>query len=289
MNERLNYTAWIAWLDAATKNLPANLAGVTRGELEAHYLDACEAYQREGLAPEQAAAKALADLGDASLTAAGLRAAHLSRGQALLAMLACLVYPAVLVSLPSIYAALGENGAYLVQDGVNAIALIFILLTFIRLVGFGAAHLANPGRLLIAGILLELVDRAACVAVYGHLPLFGPGDALTWHTGSALALGMDWAFVGSQLLIAAGAAWMGYRLLRMEDALFGLQKAAGSLLLLTGPIGLMVAAAILDGSEMYASLFSVLGYAVVTLLLALMLLIFFRAAFRAEGLPMQAE
>jgi hypothetical protein len=67
-----------AWLDAATRDLPEEVARTVRNEIEAHYEDAVADYLAEGHAREEAQALALADLGKAPPVGRSLRRVHLS-------------------------------------------------------------------------------------------------------------------------------------------------------------------------------------------------------------------
>lgn len=266
---------------------PSTISSVARGELEAHFQDALHAHRQEGLPPEQASAADLADLGNAADVAAGLCTAHLSRGQALLAMLACMVYPLLLALFPTLYAMLGESVSALVQDVLAMIVLIFVLFAFIRLIGFNNAALALPAGVLAFSMILETIDRLASYVLFSRLPLFGQGEGIMWSAGGGLALAMDVAFVFAELLVV-GVSWLGIRLIGMEDRLLGLQRPVTILMMLNAPVGAGLVWSIFYGSRLFAGLFSVLGYLVVTILLALVILVFFRAAFRPSGLPLGA-
>jgi hypothetical protein len=82
---------------------------------------------------------------------------------------------------------------------------------------------------------------------------------------------------------------LGWRLYRIAEPLYGLLRPISILLMLVCPIGAGVAISLLLGSMIFASYFTVLGYVLVTLLMAVMILAFFRAAFRRPNEPFQTS
>jgi hypothetical protein len=267
------------WLMAATRGLPVHIAAVVRGELTAHYQDALEAHCQVGMTREEAHQAALAELGDANEVADGMRVAHLSRQRSLAGMLAGLCYPILIVLMPTFAQLFGEEGGYLVQDVLNSIVLIFILGTFIRLIGFNPARLERPGGLLMVAIALGTVSRLAAMVILGNLPLASAGDALVWDNHSLVGILIDGAFIGAEALTAGACFWLGVRLYRSEEKMFGLLPPLSVLLMLVCPIGLGVSVSLVLGSMLAAEIFSILGYMLVTTLLAVMIYIFYRAAF----------
>lgn len=271
------------WLQMATRTLPAHIQNLIQGELEDHYQDACAAHRQAGLEPDAARRAALADLGDPAAVNQGLRATYLSRGQALAAMLAAITYPFVLLALPALTAALGKTATYLLQDLLSTVLLVFILTTFIRLLGANTHRLERPAWILMGALLLGTVTRLVSFTVFGRMPLVGPDEEVIWRSGPALGMLLDAGFVIAEGLAAGASAWLGWRLFGMEERLYGLLRPVSILLMLVGPVGSGVALSLLLSSMTGAYLFSVLGYTLVTILLAVMILVFFRAAFRGAG------
>jgi hypothetical protein len=276
------------WLQIATRSLPAHISNVVRGELAAHYQDACEAHQRDGLPRDEAQRAALADLGSPLMVNDGLRAAHLSRGHALAAMLACMGYPLLLMVYPNLAAVMGEMVSYLFQDVLNTLMLVFVLATFVRLIGFNTQQLHRPVGLVMASLLLGTVVRITFFSIFQRLPLVGPGELVVWETGSTLGMLLDGGFIAAELLSAGACAWLGWRLYSIEESLYGLLRSISILLMLVCPIGLGLAVSLLLGSMAAATYFSIMGYVLVTLLMAILILTFFRAAFRSPAEPFQA-
>ena len=276
------------WLNDATRGLPANIAKVARDELQNHYLDTYEAHAREGLPSDKAARLALAELGNASEVDAELRSTHISRTRLITAMLACAFYPLALVLMPQTEAILGDYFAMMIQDVVSVLVLVYVLMTFIQLLGFDTARLVRPAAAGDCRDRTEVFDRLVFYALFQQLPLIGPDSTVYWNTSSGVSIFMDWVFLGSELLTALGVLWLGPRLLRQPERLFGLQHPAALLMLVNAPIGLAVVGTLLLKNMLLAGLVSVFGYAVVTILLALLILIFFRAAFRPTGMPLKA-
>ncbi len=277
----------VRWLNDATRGLPANIAWAAHREIESHYLDAVDAHCQEGLPPDEAALAALSELGDAGEVNERLRAAYPSRTRLVIAILACMLYPLALILMPSIEVTFGANIALLAQDAVSVFAIAYVLATFVSLLGFDTARLARPTSLVIAGMALNLFDRQIFYVIFHQLPLVGPNDTVFWDTSSALPVLLNLVFLGSNVLTSLAVLWLGLRMLRQPERLFGLQRPAACLLLLAAIIGLLVVGALLLPDVFLAGIFSVLGYAAVTIELAVMILAFFRAAFRPSSVPLK--
>lgn len=288
MNEPLHSAALTRWLNDATRGLPANIAGAVRREFESHYLDAVEAHCLEGLPPDEAARAALSELGDAAEVDAELRATYPSRIRLVTAMLACILYPLTLMLTSWTEATFGAYSAQMVIDAVSVLVIVYALATFIRLLGFDTARLTRPAALVIAGLVLNMFDRQIFFLIFHQLPLVGPNDAVFWNTSSVLPFLMNLVFIGSDILTSLAVLWLGLRMLRLPERLFGLQRPAACLLLVTAVIGLLVVGGLLLADMTLAGIFSTLGYAAVTIELAVMILAFFRAAFRPSGVPLKA-
>jgi hypothetical protein len=276
------------WLEVATRNLPAHLVNGIRSELAAHYQDAFEAHQRDGLTPGEAQRAAVADLGSAVSVNDSLITMHISRNHALAAMLACMGYPLLLIVFPQLTRFMGEMVSYLFHDLFNTILLVYILATFVRLIRFNRDRLYRPVGWLMVSLLLGTVVRLSFYTIFHRLPLVGTGVEVVWETGSALGMILDVGFIAAEILSAVACAWLGWRLFRSGESLYGLLRPISILLMLVCPIGAGVASSLLLGSMVLASYFTVLGYVVVTLLIAIMILTFFRAAFRRPNEPSQA-
>ncbi len=288
MNEPPSPDTLVRWLNDATRGLPANIAWAVRRELESHYLDAFDAHCQEGMPPDEAARAALAELGDAAEVDAQLRAAHPSRTRLVIAMLACLLYPLALILMPWTESTFGSTIALLAQDAVSVLVIAYVLVTFVSLLGFDTARLARPAALVVAGLVLNLLDRQIFYVIFHQLPLVGPNDTVFWDTSSALPFLMNLVFLVSDVLTSLAVLWLGLRMLRLPERLFGLQRPAAYLLVVTAIIGLLVVSALLVPDVFLAGLFSTLGYAAVTIELAVMILAFFRAAFRPSSMPLKA-
>ncbi len=288
MNEPFLYPELNRWLNDATRGLPANIAGAVRGEIECHYLDAVKAHCLEGMPPEEAARLALTELGDAAEVDDGLRAIRPSRPRLVAAMLACTLYPLALMLMSWIEATFGAYSAMMVQDAVSVLVLVYVLATFVRLLGFDTAKLALPTALVIGGLVLNMFDRQIFYLIFHQMPLIGSGNVVFWDTSSALAILLNDIFLTSDILTSLAVLWLGLRLARLPERLFGLQHSAAYLLIACAVVGLAVIGALLLSDMFLAGLFSTLGYAVVTIELAVMILVFFRAAFRPSGVPLKA-
>lgn len=275
------------WLNEATRGLPANIAALTRAELHSHYLDGLDAHLRAGLAPDEAAQAALAALGSAAEVDNGLRSTHPSRTHLVIAMLACLFYPMAVFAAARFEADLGPYGMLMIQDAASVLSLTYIIITFVRLLGFDTPRLARPILIVLGAVVLNIFDRLVFYAIFRQLPLIGPDGGVFWDSASPLSIAMDWVFLGSEVLAALGVIWLGMRLLRLPERLFGLQRAAAWLLLANAPMLLSIVIALLAFNMELAGWISALADVTLTILLALMLLIFFRAAFRPTDVPLK--
>jgi hypothetical protein len=277
------------WLEVATRNLPAHIVNEIRSELASHYLDAFDAHQHDGLTPGEAQRAAVADLGSAIFVNDSLITMHISRNHTLAAMLACMGYPLLLIVFPQLTRFIGEMASYLLQDLINTILLVYVLSTFVRLISSNRDQLYRPVVWLIASLLLGTVVRLSFYSIFHQLPLIGTGVEVVWETGSALGMILDGGFIAAEMLSAGACAWLGWRLYRIEEPLYGLLRPISVLLMLICPVGAGVAISLLLGSMILASYFSILGYVLVTLLMAIMILTFFRAAFRRPNEPFLAS
>lgn len=277
------------WLEVATHNLPAHIVNGIRSELAAHYQDAFDAHQHDGLTADETQRAAVADLGSARLVNDDLIMMHISRNHTLAAMLACMGYPLLLMVFPQLTGFMGKMVSYLFQDLLNTILLVYVLATFVRLIPSNRRPLYRPVGSLMASLLLGTVVRLSFFSIYHRLPLIGTGAEVVWETGSAQGLILDGGFIAAELLSAGACAWLGWRLYRIKESLYGLLRPISVLIMLVCPIGAGVAVSLLLGSMIFASYFTVLGYVLVTLLMAIMILTFFRAAFRRPIKPLQAS
>lgn len=277
------------WLKVATRNLPAHMVNEIRSELDAHYHDALDAHQHNGLTSGEAQRAAVADLGSAMFVNDSLITMHVSRNHTVAAMLACMGYPLLLMVFPKLTGFMGEMISYLFQDLLNTILLVYVLATFVRLIRSNRRQLYRPVGWLMASLLLGTVVRLSFYSIYHRLPLIGTGAEVVWETGSALGMMLDGGFIVAELLSAVACAWLGWRLFRIKESLYGLLRPISVLMMLVCPIGAGVAVSLLLGSMIFASYFTVLGYVLVTLLMAIMILTFFRAAFRRPNKPLQAS
>jgi|GEM_PF-1351924 hypothetical protein len=277
------------WLEVATRNLPAHIVNEIRSELAAHYQDAFDTHRHDGLTPGEAQQAAVAELGNAMLVNDSLITMHISRNHTLAAMLACMGYPLLLIVFPQLTSFMGEMVSYLFQDLFNTILLVYVLATFVRLISFNRDRLYRPVGWLMASLLLGTVVRLFFYSIFHRLPLIGTGVEIVWETGSVPGMILDGGFIAAEMLSAGACAWLGWRLYRIEEPLYGLLRPISILLMLICPVGAGVAISLLLGSMIFASYFSILGYVLVTLLMAIMILTFYRTTFRRSNEPFQTS
>jgi hypothetical protein len=275
------------WLDQATHDLPVSIKVVVHEEMETHYLDAKGAHLKQGLSSEEAEHLAFSELGNADEVNKELCSTYISRNRLILAMTACLVYPLALIILPQIYSMVGEYYSLIIQDVVSLLVLVYVLFTFVQLFKPNSDYVEKPCLVVIAGIVLNVFDRLFFFVLFDALPLIGMNENVYWNTTSTLAFSLDILFLVSEFITALGVLWLGLRLFHLPDQLFGLQRSTAILLIADTAISLAVISAILLSNMIIASFASMLGYANTTILLALMILIFYRAAFNPLRVPLK--
>lgn len=273
------------WLRLATRDLPAHLSGVVQEELHGHYRDAYEAHLESGATAEHAHQSALSDLGNPVIVNRDLLEVYISRQHSLIAMLACISYLLMLLAIPTLSAFFGEMLGYLIHDVINTFILIFILLAFVRLIGFHTRTLKHPARLLIGSLVLGTVVRQVYFYAFHQLPLIGAGGGVHWRSGSFLGITLDTGFILAELISSVACAWLALRLHQLNSPFYGLLRPIGALFLTICLAGVGVVLPLFLGSLVLATLFSALGYTLVTILLAVLILAFFRASFRPSREP----
>jgi hypothetical protein len=268
------------WLQAATNKLPAHICSVLHVEFESHFQDACEAHLASGEEPHEARHNALAELGYPMTINEQLLVAHVSKGQSLATIIACAGYIAILLLFSNIAAAIGGLASYVIQDVFSTFVLIFILTVFVRLIGFNIGKLFLPARLMIISLILGTIVRMGHYLIFNRLPFIGLAEGVVWETSTELGVILDIGFLLAELLAAIASGWLGWRLYQMEKGLYGLLRPIGVLFMLVCLFAGGLVIALLAGNLAAASIFTFLGYVSVTILLAVLVLVFFRASFR---------
>ena len=273
------------WLQTATSNLPAHIQAVIQSEFENHFQDACEAHQTNGQGPQEAQRNALADLGSPLVVSEHLLATHVSKRQSLETIIACAGYIVMLLLFPKLMDVIGDLGSYVIQDVFSTFMLSFILTVFIRLIGFNIAKLYFPARLMIVSLILGTIVRLGYFFIFNRLPFVGQAGGISWETDAGLGLILDTGFLLAEFLTAIASGWLGWRLYQMKQGLYGLLGPIGILFMLVCPFAGGLAISLLLDSLVAASVFTMLGYLTVTILLAGLVLAFFRSAFRQRTRP----
>jgi hypothetical protein len=229
------------WLDAATKGLPTEIVARTRQEIECHYLDAVEDYQRRGMTLETAQAAAVDQLGEARHVLRSLRETHLSTRQYATAAVLTGLAPVIAMCIGALLGArfvysAGRSPAYADEYTVNLQITITAIL-FFGLTVYGCIMLR---RLVISRFSLRHVDRPLYVLMTGHaivsfiiavLPLFLfilyremlqnpdiPVSESSTFAGNTMIVSFD---IGL-LLISGGLLWLANRLWTIRQELYKL-------------------------------------------------------------------
>jgi hypothetical protein len=273
------------WLQTATSSLPAHIQAVIQSEFENHFQDACEAHQTNGQGPQEAQRNALAELGSPLVVSEHLLATHVSKRQSLETIIACAGYIVMLFLFPNLVDVIGDLGSYVIQDVFSTFMLSFILTVFIRLIGFNTAKLYFPAQLMIISLILGTVVRLGYFFIFHRLPFVGQAGGISWETDTGLGLILDTGFLLAEFLTAIASGWLGWRLYQMKQGLYGLLGPIGILFMLVCPFAGGLVISLLLGSLIAASVFTMLGYLAVTILLAGLVLVFSRAAFRQRTCP----
>jgi hypothetical protein len=191
----------------------------------------------------------------------------------------------MLLLFPYLAGVIGDLGSYVIQDVFGTFMLSFILIVFIRLIGFNIARLYFPARLMIIFLILGTIVRLGYFFIFNRLPFVGQAGGISWETDTGLGLILDTGFLLAEFLTAIASGWLGWRLYQMKQGLYGLLGPIGILFMLVCPFAGGLAISLLLGSLVAANVFTMLGYLTVTILLAGLVLVFFRSAFRQRTRP----
>lgn len=268
-----------AWRKVATQNLPYHLNLSITNELSCHYQDAYQSYLSKGLSSEKAIETALADLGDPSIVNKQFLTTFISRRRLFGTIAACASYFFVLLIFPILMKLMGDLVSYVVQDFFSTLVLIFILSSFIRLIGIKIHSLHRPSGLLMVSLMLGTIIRFGFLFFFNTLPFSGSDPVFSLGTNSMTETIWHAGFVVIELLAGFASTWLGWRLFRINQSLYGLLPTIRIVFVLIGFFAAGVAVSLVLNSIVAASLFSALGYSMVTILLSLMILLFYRASF----------
>ncbi len=273
------------WLAVAIKGLPRDAAARTQEEILAHYEDALDDYQAQGLTLAQAHQQVMADLGAANLTACGLSDVHRGQTHYRIASVASLCYLLLLFVAPKFMQVLNIDGSiaiFVARTGLE----VYVLLVLSWLIRWRVQlpALDTAFWLIIGGIIGEYGGVILDLVFFGSSAVGEPAFTAFQFTRpwqSLLAAGVDL----SRLAAAAGLFFIGLKLIRVDGSLFGLGKALAvlSMLMGAGLLGATVMAyAGLETGAVLASMLVMLGH---VLTWPLLTLIFFRAFYRSPVKP----
>ncbi len=231
------------WLDTITQNLPADAAAYTRNEIIAHYQDAVADYTAAGSTPEDAHTQAMADLGQDSDTARGLKDAHLGHRRYQWAMLASLSVLVCMLGLPVIYLALGlkHNSNEATTLFVIADLLLFGLTTFVLITlkelltwRFDLPRASRFIWLSVGGLTLQILADISSVLRYGYSHDIGNKQVTIFQAASGLEVGLHAASLAGFLLLGIGLLGLAHQISKADTPLYGLGKPLVILLVILG-------------------------------------------------------
>ena len=231
------------WLDTVTQNLPADAAAYTRNEIIAHYQDAVADYTAAGSTPAEAHAQAMADLGQDTDTARGLKDAHLGYRRYQWAMLASMAMLVSMLGLPVVYLALGlkHNSNEATTLFVIADLLLFGLTTFVLFTlkelltwRFNLPQASRFIWLSIGGLTLQILADVASLSLYGYSHNIGTEQVTIFQAGSGLETVVHAASLVGFLLLGIGLLGLARQLSKAETSLYGLGKPLVILLVILG-------------------------------------------------------
>ena len=277
-----------AWLDTATRDLPAEVAAMTRRELTAHYEDALEAYIEAGMSPAEAHQQAMTDLGAANHVANGLNDVHRGQKYYERGMVASAATLIILIGRMILHEALNlglystESNIFIsIGDVLLTLTTVYILLMLGRMLTwrFNQIGMDRIIQIIIAGEVISI----ACDVLYRH----AIADEL--YVGTTLSAfdadTLPAALVIACSALARGAMGIGIILLARKvyaaaAGLYGLGKPLAMLLYCMGgalaTIGLWTHLNV----EIAAYSAEVITIFAHVLVWNLMILLFFRLAYR---------
>ena len=282
-----------AWLDTATRDLPAEVAATTRRELTAHYEDALEEYIEAGLSPAAAHQRVMTVLGAAKLVSNGLNDVHRGQKHYLWGMLASVAILVLLIGRGILHESFG-------LEPYSAASNVFIGASDVLLTLVTAYILLMLGRVLVWRFNQPSVDRAIQLIIGGHViaiacdALYRSAIGEEMYAGGTLsALEAD-TFIAAlmiacsalgRLAMGMGIILLARRILAAASGLYGLGKPVAILMYTMGIA--------LASTGLWTHLNFVIGINTVEivtifahlLLWNLMVLLFFRLAYRSPVHP----
>ncbi|MBN1218872.1 MAG: hypothetical protein JXM69_08090 [Anaerolineae bacterium] len=281
------------WLDAVTRELPAEAAAYTRHELVAHYEDAVTDYTAAGLAPDEAHAQAMANLGQDEVISRGLKDAHLGYRRYQWAMLASFSMLIFMLGFPVIYLALrlkdGSNQAialYLLDDLLFYGLTTFVLLSARQLFTW-RFHLLKAGRFIqlsVAGLTLQILADISSVLLFGYSHNVGNKYVTIFQTSSGLETGLHLVSLVGFTVIGVGLLGLAHQILKTKIDLYGLGVPLAGLLIVMG--GCFISSWLwLNISSAVSLLIGVVVLLCHFLMWPLLTLLFFRILYRPTSQP----
>lgn len=278
------------WLKQATAGLPAETAALARAEIAAHYADALDDYQEQGLPPAEAHTRALRDLGAADAVAGGFNDVHRGQRHYPFAAVASLLAFLVIFMLPAALMTLGLDSllTMVLGLGIRAALMIYVVLVLGWLVSW---RLGQPGtapllRLMAGGLVAESAGMILALLLFGSEMVVDIARTLP-AAGSALESGLLLLTQGGRLAAAAGMLALSAALFRAKNPLYGLGRPLAAVTLIMGSS--LALACLLPYISPAASQFAIMGVIVMhAVVWPLLTLVFFRAAYRSPARPARA-
>lgn len=273
------------WLSAATRGLPTSATSRVCEELKAHYDDAVEDHQMHGKTPAESEQAALSDLGDPGATSKALREAHFARRWYIAAAVVGLLFPilewfGIALSETSMPYALSRP----ISDIFILSPIIFVLVVFRKLMAqrAGSRIFDGPVACLMAGVIVSNGALDLRLAFFPSL------EHSVWMAGDGSGLVLLGLAIAGVIAVGLGLLWLVIRLSDLRDSLYGLRIPLIVLAVILALALLGFGLSLLQSAIGFAYLSNMIAMAVNLILIALMALLFFRAAYRPTGQRVRA-
>jgi hypothetical protein len=289
------------WLKTATHGLPRAVSDMVRAEIEAHYHDAVADYQSEEKESEEAHRAALADLGDPEATARALRETHLTARRYVITMGLSLAFLLLYYGLPMAILALtgSEVAVGIALSVVIFVLTVFVLLAFKRLVAQhpDAHRLDKSVAIAMWGLGADASAASLSLLVYGIPAITHTYERTLWEVTPLVQVIFDWVALIGVFGVGFGLLGAARVLRRQGDSLYGLRDPLTAALGFAGlaavgfPIGLLLCAfAHTESAAGVLMVLTVVFHTIIhiTIVFAVLALLFFWARFRGRPDPLQA-
>ncbi len=235
MTGSLPHTDLDRWLDQATRGVPSRWAASIRAELTAHFEDTAADLLRQGVPPEVARRRALAELGDPQAVARGFKDVHHDRRHYLAAALACVLLLLETFDLPQqvLRPDWSEGSApsrifYAVDHTLTQLLTFYLVFMIGRLIVWRLNNetASRPVKVILGGLVVNLIGTLIL-----DLGLDSSTSALTLLDAFGLVEGVGFLLRDAGILLSsAGLVFLGAWVLLASSRLAAKSIAAAAVL-----------------------------------------------------------